>query len=195
MDTFLHLTPNMQNTDLKSYRFSGHDTFHCREQWLIKGVQLADKEGVSPFTDYEGSTYKLGVGKNMVRSVAYWIRAFDLINADNPDEANLFTEHAQFLFTEAKADKYLEDTNSLYLLQYLISSKEYASMYSLVFKEYFKDKAILEFSEYQITTYINRLLKRQGINKFTENTVRGDFKVFLKNYLPPKKNLKTLFVV
>ena len=25
-------------------RFSGHDTFHCREQWLLKGVQLIDNQ-------------------------------------------------------------------------------------------------------------------------------------------------------
>ena len=30
--------------DNSTLRFSGHDTFHCKEQWILKGLQLIKNE-------------------------------------------------------------------------------------------------------------------------------------------------------
>ena len=35
----------MINSGENLLRFSGHDTFHCKEQWLLKGVQLIENQG------------------------------------------------------------------------------------------------------------------------------------------------------
>ena len=79
------------NTDI--LKFSGHDTFHCKEQWLLKGVQLVDKQrDVSIFRKNEAIPI-LGVGKNMVRSINHWLRAFGLL-----DEENKISEFANLLF-------------------------------------------------------------------------------------------------
>lgn len=168
-------------------RFSGHDTFHCREQWLLKGVQLIDNQKDDSAFRSENAIYQLGVGKNMVRSIHYWLRSFSLIN--DKDE---FTDYSKFLFLNEKYDPFLENPSSLYILQYLLASKEYASLYSLLFKEFFKDKASLEFSEVQIINFIKRILFQEGVKKFTEKTIKTDFKVFIRSYVPPKKNLKTI---
>lgn len=168
-------------------RFSGHDTFHCREQWLLKGVQLIDNQKDDSAFRSENAIYQLGVGKNMVRSIHYWLRSFSLIN--DKDE---FTDYSKFLFLNEKYDPFLENPSSLYILQYLLASKEYASIYSLLFKEFFKDKASLEFSEVQIINFIKRILFQEGVKKFTEKTIKTDFKVFIRSYVPPKKNLKTI---
>ncbi|ELI6456076.1 DUF4007 family protein [Flavobacterium psychrophilum] len=29
---------------MNDFKFSGHDTFHCRQQWLSKGIKLIDNE-------------------------------------------------------------------------------------------------------------------------------------------------------
>ena len=29
-------------TQKESFRFSGHDTFHCKEQWILKGLQVLE---------------------------------------------------------------------------------------------------------------------------------------------------------
>lgn len=168
-------------------RFSGHDTFHCREQWLLKGIQLIDNQKDDSAFRSENAIYQLGVGKNMVRSIHYWLRSFSLIN--DKDE---FTDYSKFLFLNEKYDPFLENPSSLYILQYLLASKEYASIYSLLFKEFFKDKASLEFSEVQIINFIKRILFQEGVKKFTEKTIKTDFKVFIRSYVPPKKNLKTI---
>lgn len=168
--------------------FSGHDTFHCKEQWLLKGLQFIDNQDIeNPFRSVEAIN-ALGVGKNMVRSIHYWLKSFALI-----DEDDTTTFYSTQLFQNTKGgDPYLENPATLFILQYLLTSKEYASIYSLVFRDFFRNKANQEFTELQITTYIKRVLTELDIKKFNDNTIRSDFKVFIRTYVPPKKNLKTI---
>ena len=168
-------------------RFSGHDTFHCKEQWLLKGIQLIDSQEDEAIFKSESAIYRLGVGKNMVRSIHYWLKSFALID----DEDN-FMPYSKYFFINEKYDPYLENPSTLYVLQYLITSKQYASIFSLIFKNFFADKTNTEFTESQILSFLKRVLYDQNIKRFTEKTIKSDFKVFLKSYVPPKKNIKTI---
>jgi hypothetical protein len=58
-------------------QFSGHDSFQCRQLWLKKGYDFV-KEGFD-FND-EYSVVQLGVGKNMVSSIRFWLKAFNIID-------------------------------------------------------------------------------------------------------------------
>jgi len=168
-------------------RFSGHDTFHCKEQWLLKGIQLIDSQEDEAIFKSESAIYRLGVGKNMVRSIHYWLKSFALID----DEDN-FMPYSKYFFINEKYDPYLENPSTLYVLQYLLTSKQYASIFSLIFKNFFADKTNTEFTESQILSFLKRVLYDQNIKRFTEKTIKSDFKVFLKSYVPPKKNIKTI---
>ena len=64
-------------------RFSGHDTFHCKEQWLLKGLQVFDNQGGVDFFRRNEAIPLLGVGKNMVRSILYWLKSFGILNGEN----------------------------------------------------------------------------------------------------------------
>lgn len=55
--------------------FQGHDTFLCRTSWLKKGYDFVQEAG--GFNDAD-AVVRLGVGKNMVTSIRYWLRAFGL---------------------------------------------------------------------------------------------------------------------
>ncbi len=59
----------MINSGENLLRFSGHDTFHCKEQWLLKGVQLIENQGSIDIFKKNEAIPILGVGKNMVRSI------------------------------------------------------------------------------------------------------------------------------
>ncbi|NJW54166.1 DUF4007 family protein [Salinimicrobium oceani] len=168
-------------------RFSGHDTFHCREQWLLKGLQLVqDENGVGVFRKNEAIPI-LGVGKNMVRSINHWIKAFGLLNAEN--ELN---ELAKDLFIKDGFDRYLEKEGSLWLLQFSICQTKYASLFTYIFSEYFSDKATLEFSESQLYNFVERHLKATGHKPVTPKTFSADFKVLVRTYVSPVKNEKTV---
>ncbi len=173
----------LSNSDL---RFSGHDTFHCKEQWLLKGVQTIESEGFA-FLRTIDAISSLGVGKNMVRSIQHWLRSFNLV-----DEKGELTNFSKLLFTKREFDPYLENDASLWLLQYHICKNQYASIYKLIFCDYFSDKAIHEFSEHQISRFVNSKLKAGKQKEIAQKTLESDFKVFIRTYLPQIKSYKTV---
>lgn len=168
-------------------KFSGHDTFHCKEQWLLKGYQQVSNQLHSIEITSSDSIVELGVGKNMVRAISHWLKAFGLINHENQ-----LTDFAHDIFNDDGFDPYLEDQGSLWLLQHQLCKLEYASIYKLVFIDYFYDKATLEFSESQVINFLRRKLIELEEKAITENTLGSDLKVLLKTYLMPSKVEKTL---
>ena len=180
---------------MSNLRFSGHDTFHCREQWLLKGLELIDNKsdklgfegGVSNFKE-NAAIPELGVGKNMVRSILHWMKAFNVID-DNQNEIGDLTN---ILFKGLELDPYLENEGSLWLMQYYLCSTGYASIFPSIFRDYFSDKASLEFSETQIKSFLHREIEKNNQKSVTDKTLNSDFKVFIKTYVSPKKNIKTV---
>lgn len=57
------------------YSFSGHESFHCKSLWLKKGYDFICNKKHFADTD---SVVELGVGKNMVSAIRYWLKAFSL---------------------------------------------------------------------------------------------------------------------
>ena len=55
------------------FQFSGHESFICKHFWLKKGYDFISHKG--NFND-ESAVVELGVGKNMVASISYWLKAF-----------------------------------------------------------------------------------------------------------------------
>jgi hypothetical protein len=157
-------------------QFSGHDSFICKQFWLKKGYDFIKAKG--NFND-EAAVVKLGVGKNMVTSINYWLKSFGI--AGNSNE---LTEVGRFIFDERKGvDPYLEDLGTIWLLHYFLIKTGKASIYSLFFNEFRKGK--FEFTKEQLFNFIKRRLEGSLQKNFTANTVNTDISVFIRNYLKP----------
>ena len=89
------------------YTFSGHESFQCRHLWLKKGYDFVKAN--RSFND-EDAVLILGVGKNMVGSIRFWMKAFGM--TDNNDQ---LTELAHKLLADNGWDPYLEDEGTLWL--------------------------------------------------------------------------------
>lgn len=151
-----------------SLTFSGHETFSCRHYWLKKGIDfVADKRKFSA----PDSVVHLGVGNNMVRSIRYWMKAFDLF-----EEKEGLTDLGQWIFSDDGWDPYLEDEGTLWLLHYLLNKKQHASIYSIVFCELRRQKP--EFTRNHFLKHV--LAKKDNLNK---GTLETDFSVFSRTYL------------
>ncbi|HET8810341.1 MAG TPA: DUF4007 family protein [Flavobacteriaceae bacterium] len=161
------------------YTFSGHDSFQCRQLWLKKGFDYIKEQRT--FNDEE-AVVKLGVGKNMVSSIRYWMKAFNIIDSkDHP------TEFGTKLFdNEIGYDPFLEDEASLWLLHYQLIKTELASTYSIIFKEFRKEK--LFFNKETFLNYIKRVQEVTPQLNFNENTVAKDFNVFVNMYKNDSKS-------
>jgi hypothetical protein len=57
--------------------FGRHETFALRFGWLTKGAQAL--MGGEPVFEAEDATVQLGVGKNMVSAIRYWLQAARII--------------------------------------------------------------------------------------------------------------------
>lgn len=92
------------------YTFSGHESFPCKSLWLKKGYDFVNHERNFNAPD---AVIDLGVGKNMVSSIRFWLKSFGLYDGEH------LSELADYLFDEvAGRDKYMEDLATLWLLHF-----------------------------------------------------------------------------
>jgi hypothetical protein len=176
----------LENTEITKYTFSGHDSFQCRQLWLKKGYDYV-REGKS-FND-EDAVVQLGVGKNMVSSIRFWLKAFSII-----DSKDIPTEFGKRLFDNERGyDPFLEDEASLWLLHYQLVKNGFASIYSLIFNEFRKEK--LFFNKETLVNYVKRIGESNPDLNFNENTVAKDFIVFANLYKndPESKDVEDSF--
>jgi hypothetical protein len=157
-------------------QFSGHDSFVCKHLWLKKGYDyLLENKNFSS----ESAVVDLGVGKNMVNSISYWLKSFGLV-----DEKGKPNELAQYLFGKRSgADPFIENLGTIWLLHYKLIETNKASIYSLVFNLFRKGRS--EFTKEQLLTFIKRLLDAERLKGFNANTVNTDIGVFFRSYLKP----------
>lgn len=164
------------------YSFSGHDSFHCKSLWLKKGYDFLLQESNFNAPD---AVAELGVGKNMVNAIRYWLKSFGLTINDK------LTTIADYLFhPKYGRDKYAEDLTTLWLLHYLLVTRNIASIYNLLFLSFQRERR--EFDKEQLLQFIKRKCDvPEQKNVYNENTVNKDIKVMLQNYVMPT-DLKSL---
>ncbi|WP_046246013.1 DUF4007 family protein [Hymenobacter terrenus] len=154
--------------------FQGHNTFLCRHGWLKKGYDFIEAGG--GFNDAD-AVVKLGVGKNMVDAVRYWLRAFGLTN-----ESDELLAVAQQLLGAEGFDPYLEDNATLWYLHYLLVKTGRASIYHFVFNELRKEG--FSFSRAQLEQFITRRNLELGKTALNTTTLDADLTVFIRSYAP-----------
>ena len=152
--------------------FSGHESFQCRNLWLKKGYDFI-KNGHS-FND-EDAVVVLGVGKNMVSSIRHWMKAFNIIDANDK-----LTKFAEMILADEGFDPFLEDDTTLWLLHYQLVKNNYASVYSIVFNELRREK--LEFNKSHLTSFLKKKAEKHKNFTLNQKTLQDDFSVMLKMY-------------
>lgn len=154
--------------------FSGHESFACKSHWLKRGYDFVVSE--RNFNDEDAVLY-LGVGKNMVASIRFWLKAMGLLNE------NTLTPIANYLFdNEEGKDPYLEDIGTMWLLHFSLVNVDYATIYKTVFVDYHHQRNIIEKNKLQ--NYIKHICFDETSYKklYNENTVKRDIGVMLHNY-------------
>lgn len=153
-------------TTIDKFQFSGHESFHCRQLWLKKGFDFV--EAGKKFSN-ESAVIDLGVGKNMVTAIRYWLRAFGLLN-----ETEKPSELAKMIFSTKGWDPYLENEGTLWLLHFQLTKAGTASIFNIIFNELRKTKP--EFEEKHFYSIVS------NFGKFSEATLSKDYSVFKNTY-------------
>ena len=100
-------------------RFSGHESFACRYAWLPKAYRYIVQHSEA-FTDYEQAMVSLGVGKNMVRSIRFWVQVMGVATPVR-DRTLELTAFGHSVFADDGFDPFLEDMRTLWLLYWKLS--------------------------------------------------------------------------
>ena len=164
----------------KRYSFSGHESFPCKSLWLKKGYDfvVAGNDFNSP-----EAVIGLGVGKNMVASIRFWLRVFGITQDDKP------TDLAKYLFDDKNGkDCFLEDIATLWLLHFNLVFSEEATLYNMFFCGIQRERT--HFEREQVLTYVKlRMVEAGKMTLFNPNTVKKDIAVLLQNYALLRKPL------
>ncbi len=157
---------------LTDYSFGRHGSFQLRYGWLTKGFE-SQKDNNNIFTA-DDATAILGVGKNMVSSISYWLKAAKIFNKNNET-----TDFGEKLLGEY--DKYLEDDATLWLLHLqLAQNKELATSIYWLFNHFHKNSFTLDEAFNALKNSID------DSKKVSETTLKMDIGVILRMYAPHK---------
>jgi len=165
--------------------FARHETFYIRDGWLRKGIKLVNdsKEGFEFFKREEAPDY-LGMGKNMVNSLRFWLQATRIVEPITKNYTKFqLSNFGKFIIDN---DPYLEEESTLWLIHYQIATnKEYTTTWYWFFN-IFGHK---EFDEETFMYWLNNYIITEGF-KVAESSLKKDYQCLINTYLFEKKLLK-----
>ena len=156
--------------------FSGHESFACRYGWLPK-LYEAVVEDSSLFSSDEDAILRLGLGRNMIKSIRFWGEAFGLTKAQGREVK--VTEFARMLLdTREGLDPYLETPDALWRLHWILTVHGGLGAWAVAF---------LETHDREITheRFVAAVRARasQTRRTITSRTASNHVDIFLRTYV------------
>ena len=162
--------------------FGRHASFAVRYGWLSKGFQLFQKDTAAFAAD--DATIALGVGKNMVDAIKYWLRATQLVDTSFSQPTPL---GCLFFDRKAGLDPYLEDEATVWVLHWLLASNPSIATANFWFFNQFH-KA--EFSGDELATALADFTRDQVAQKRRPSsaTVKKDAQLLTRMYVQSRSS-------
>jgi hypothetical protein len=166
----------MKPLNKTSVSFGRHETFVLRFGWITKGFKAWYQN--REIFENDDATVTLGVGKNMVLAIRYWLIASQTVKADGQSLAS--TPLGQLMFSvDAGLDPYLEDDATIWLLHWLIASNaKDATAFFWFFNRFHKP----EFAQKELYDALRDFVHENTNAKTSDNTLRSDITLLLRMY-------------
>ncbi len=164
--------------------FGRHETFSLRYSWLSKGFH-ALKKGDEAFTSDE-ATVNLGVGKNMVFSIRYWLRACQMME---PNTSRATELGEKILDPNTGLDPYLEDEATIWLAHWLlVTNPNLATSWYWFFNRFHKP----EFTAQELITALADFTKENVVKtkRPSMSTLTSDASLIPRMYSQLKHSAK-----
>jgi len=166
-----------------------HQTFHLRAGWLVKALDALARnpEALSG----PESHHALGVGKNMLEAIRYWVVAAELAE----QERSSSTRRSQLRLTPtgeliSRHDLYFEDSASLWVVHLALASNYHAAT---AWYWLFNEAESSDFGNQQLLMEFSGWLERASDGRaFSESQVRRELSCLRRTYVHepggPKSN-------
>jgi hypothetical protein len=165
-----------------SFRFSGHETFPCRYAWLPKAY-AAVADNPLTFADEESAMIRLGVGKNMMRAIRFWVQASTIASAKKKGGGYEPTTFGTAVLGKDGLDPFLEDIRTLWLIHWNLSTHIDEPLFAWDFllnrwqmPELSRSAALRAFRKEADTQE----------RKLSDVTLQQHFDTFLHSYIPTR---------
>lgn len=164
--------------------FGRHETFPLRYSWLTKGFQALIED--PKIFESEDATVRLGVGKNMVNAIRYWLQAAKVI--EKVDGGFQATPVGLGIFDEGGYDPYLEDEATIWLIHWMLSTNpELATAWYWFFNRFHKP----EFTSQEVATALLDFTKNKVKGRSSPTTVKNDAAILMRMYVRSKGSTRT----
>lgn len=160
------------------YRFSGHESFPCRYAWLPKSVE-ALRENEQIFSQIDEAMVMLGLGKNMVQALRFWVQAMRVAEP-NGGQGLRITEFGERIFGPEGFDPYIEEFATLWLLHWQLCSHDDNPLFAwdFLFNRFHEPEIVRS----DVMAVIERE-SRQLARPLSKATLAQHFDVFLHTYV------------
>ena len=156
--------------------FGRHESFPLRFGWITKGLKALEDDP-KIFTR-DDATVILGVGKNMVGSIRYWLQATRIAHRDPKTNTLRPTPLAEIVFSD-HGDPYLEDEGTIWLLHWLLGTNPRDATAIYWFFNHFHKPA---FNTAEVATALTDFAKRELSLRTSATTLKGDAQLVLRMY-------------
>ncbi len=163
------------------YKYSGHGTFPCRYTWLPKAV-LALKAKPKLFSDVDEAMVELGVGKQMVHAIRFWVQAAKVAEKNEKNDF-IVTTLGDRVMGELGFDPFLEDFQTLWLIHWNFSTHRENALFAWDFLMNRWQEP--EISPSHVVDVFIKEVHSTG-KKLSRVTLKEHFDVFLHTYLPTR---------
>lgn len=154
--------------------FGRHSTFPLRYAWLTKGVR-AIRSNPGIFAAPEDAMVELGVGRNMVSAIQYWLQVTGIVEFG---EQTFITPLGAALLGD-DGDPYLEDEATLWIIHWLIvSNPELATGFYWFFNRF----AMPRFHEPEMRQSLTDFAEQELQVRRSASTIKSDSSTLLRMY-------------
>ena len=163
--------------------FGRHESFPLRFGWIAKGLDALRRDpGI--FTR-EDATVDLGVGKNMVASIRYWLQAAQVVERGGRSSLQV-RRRGEAAFGD-EGDPYLEDEGTIWLLHWLLATNPRMATSIYWFFNHFHK---VEFTTAEVVAALKDFVRQNLSARTAATTLKNDATLVLRMYSPTKANAR-----
>ena len=169
----------LDSTKIK-FEYGRHGTFHLREGWLTHGIrEIQDSEDFIPNKD---TADRLGLGSQMVKSLAFWLEATKLadVHKNKSGEKKRFVALSDLGDLIAKKDPYFEFVATLWVIHLNLATRP-----GTIWRWYFNIFNQKLFSRETCTDAFIRYMKENASNQAVLRTCQREVSCLLGLYSKP----------
>jgi len=161
-------------------KYGQHETFHLRLNWLRKGINMIQLK--PRFFFEKDSAETIGLGKNMVQSLRFWITATGIateLKGEDNKSIHQLTELGEII---NRYDPYLDFSDSLSLLHFSLIDKVNINERLFVWYGFFNMFSRASFTKEEVVHELGIWAAREG-EETSEKSLKRDLDCMLRLYV------------